>query len=69
MSKYDFKILPFREWRFYSIKKEDELKFRKAANDWCSHQKNNVTMSCKQLVRIDKDGNKVFLGFEVFKND
>lgn len=69
MSKYDFKNLPYREWRFYSIKKEDELRFRKAATDFCGRQKKIVTIKCKQLVRIDKDGNKVFLGFEVYKND
>jgi hypothetical protein len=69
MKKYNFDRLPFREWRFYSIAKEDSKKFRNAANDWCARQDGTITIKCNQLVRIDADGNKIFLGFEVYKND
>lgn len=69
MAKYDFGKLPFREWRFYLIAKEDGKKFRNAANDWCARQPGNITIKCNQLVRADVEGNKIFLGFDVFKND
>jgi hypothetical protein len=49
--------------------KEESKRFRNAASDWCARQRTNVTLECRQLVREDKDGNQVFLGFEVFKND
>ena len=69
MKKYNFDKLPFREWRFYLISKEDSKKFRNAANDWCARQHENITIKCNQLVRVGVDGNKIFLGMEVYKNE